>query len=123
MCASVKTQSDETRRRYRADAKPESAAFMRLASWLVRPTPPPLPVGIAVCALVVVAETLIVYPLGRVARADELAVVYMIGVLAVAMIWGFRLAVVASVASALAFNFFHVSPVAEFSFADDLNWF
>ncbi|GAA4244554.1 sensor histidine kinase [Dactylosporangium darangshiense] len=96
---------------------------MRLVSWLVRPTPPPLPVGIAVCALFVVAETLIVYPLGRVARADELAVVYMIGVLAVSMIWGFRLAVVTSVASALAFHFFHVPPVGKFSFADNLDWF
>ncbi|WP_426502503.1 DUF4118 domain-containing protein [Dactylosporangium sp. McL0621] len=71
----------------------------------------------------VIAETLIVYPLGRVARADELAVVYMIGVLAVAMVWGFRLAVVTSVASALAFNFFHASPVGEFSFAAGLDWF
>ena len=39
----------------------------RLVSLVVRPTAPPLSVGLAIAALLIVAETLVLYPLKVVA--------------------------------------------------------
>ncbi|GAA4244550.1 hypothetical protein GCM10022255_008040 [Dactylosporangium darangshiense] len=94
----------------------------QLGSWLVRPIPPPLTAGITVGALLVVLETLLVYPLGHVTQRDTLALVYIPGVLAVATLWGFGLAAVMSVASALAFNYFHVPRIGTLTFADSKDW-
>ncbi|WP_327000643.1 DUF4118 domain-containing protein [Dactylosporangium sp. NBC_01737] len=93
-----------------------------MATWLVRSTPPPLAVGITVAALFVVAETLLLYPLARIAQREALAVVFMVGVLAVSTVWGLRLAVVTSVVSAVAYNYFHVPPVGRLTAADSQDW-
>jgi hypothetical protein len=45
-----------------------------------------------VAALLIVAETILLYPLTRVASAGVLGAVYLLGVLIVAIGWGFWLA-------------------------------
>jgi signal transduction histidine kinase len=87
----------------------------RLVSQIVRPTPLPLSVGIAVAVLLIVAETLVLYPLKGAASDPPWGAIYALGVLIAAMGWGFGLAAATSVASALAFNFFHLAPTFRFA--------
>src|SRR6478609_7191683 len=80
----------------------------RLVSLLLRPTAPPLALGVVVAAFLIVAETVLMYLLTHVAPGMAFGVVYLIGVLVVSTGWGFGLAAMTSVASALAFDYFHV---------------
>jgi signal transduction histidine kinase len=82
----------------------------RLVSLLLRPTTRSLTVGIVVAATLIAAETLLVYLLKQVAPGMAFGVIYLIGVLVISTGWGFGLAVTMSVASALAFDYFHVQP-------------
>ena len=88
-------------------------ALMRLGlpSPLVRPAAQPLKWGLVVAASLIMAETLVLYPLKRVAPVNVLGVVYLLSVVVVAIGWGFWLAAATSVASVLAFDFFHIPPV------------
>src|ERR1700676_4078861 len=81
----------------------------RLLSLLLRPTP--LGFGLAAALAFVVAETLVLYPLEQLAFETALVVVYLLGVVVVAIGWGFWLAAATSVASGLAFDYFHIPPV------------
>jgi signal transduction histidine kinase len=82
----------------------------RLVSLLLRPTTRSLTVGIVVAATLIAAETLLVYLLKQVAPGMAFGVIYLLGVLVISTGWGFGLAVTTSVASALAFDYFHVQP-------------
>jgi PAS domain S-box-containing protein len=64
-----------------------------------------------VSASLVAGETLILYPLKVLAPEDTLGIVYALGVVIVAIIWGFWLAAATSVVSVVAFDFFHTPPV------------
>jgi K+-sensing histidine kinase KdpD len=94
----------------------------RPLSLLLRPTPPPAGIGLLVAAAFVAVETLLAFPLREVAPATSLGVVYLIGVLVVSTAWGSVLGAVTSVASALAFNFFHIPPTGRFTIAIGQNW-
>jgi signal transduction histidine kinase len=76
-----------------------------LVSLLLGPTAPPLALGIAIAAGLIVAETAVIYLLESVGVAHDggFGVVYLLGVLVVATGWGLGLAVTMAVASALAF--------------------
>ncbi|WP_238006330.1 DUF4118 domain-containing protein [Dactylosporangium sp. AC04546] len=87
-------------------------------SRLVRPTPPPFGLGIAVAAVLIVVETLLVYPLRRAMAPLDPGMVYIIGVLATSMVWGMRLGLATAVTSTLAFVYFHVQPVGRFAVSD-----
>jgi PAS domain S-box-containing protein len=78
---------------------------------LTPPTAPPLTLGLMVAASLVVGETLILYPLRAFAPADTLGMVYALGVVIVAIMWGFWLAAATSIVSVVAFDFFHTPPV------------
>jgi two-component system, OmpR family, sensor histidine kinase KdpD len=83
---------------------------------------PPTALGLLVVALSVAAATGLIYPLTQVAPIVSLGVVYLLAVLIVSTYWGLALGVVASLASAAAFNFFHLPPVGRFTLADSRNW-
>jgi two-component system, OmpR family, sensor histidine kinase KdpD len=70
----------------------------------------------------VVAATSAIYPLKAVAPTVALSVVYLPAVLLVSVYWGLALGLVTSLASAAAFNFFHIPPVGRFTIADARNW-
>src|SRR6476646_1349461 len=82
----------------------------RLVSLLLRPTTRSVTVGIVVAATLIAAETLLVYLLKQVAPGMAFGVIYRVGVLVISTGWGCGLAVTMSVASALAFDYFHVQP-------------
>jgi signal transduction histidine kinase len=92
----------------RTDDRAGIAAQLR--SLVVRPTPPPLALGLVAAALLAAAETLVLYPLKQIAPASSLAFVYLLGVVAIAIVWGFWMAAATSVASAVVFDYFHIPP-------------
>ncbi|MDT5007127.1 MAG: hypothetical protein QOJ24_4303 [Mycobacterium sp.] len=75
---------------------------------LVRPTAPPLAVGIVVAASFLAAETLLVYLLERIFPGVPFGVVFLLGVLVVSAGWGFGLAVSTTLVSALVYAFVHL---------------
>lgn len=76
----------------------------RVLSVLLSPASPPLAVGVAVAVSFIVTETVVVYLLKQVAPTERLAVIYLLGVLAVSAIWPFGLALATSIASAIAYD-------------------
>jgi signal transduction histidine kinase len=80
----------------------------RLAGLLVRPTAPPLAVGIVVAACFIAAETLLVYLLEKIFPGMPFGVVFLLGVLVVSAGWGFGLAVSTTLVSALVYAFVHL---------------
>jgi two-component system, OmpR family, sensor histidine kinase KdpD len=81
-----------------------------------------LVVGVGVAALAVAATTALVYPLAQVAPVVALGVVYLVAVLLVSSLWGAWLGYATAVASALAFNFFHIPPTGRFTISEGENW-
>jgi signal transduction histidine kinase len=82
----------------------------RALSLLMRPTSPPLALGIGVAVVLTAAETLVGYPLRHIAPEISLGVVYLLGVLVVSTVWGLALGVATAVLSTAAFDFFLVGP-------------
>ncbi len=81
--------------------------------------PPSFGWGLLAGCAAVAASTLLVYPLKDVAPAVSLGIVYLPGVLLVSTVWGWRLGLGTAVASALAFNFFHIPPTGRLAIAAD----
>lgn len=79
-------------------------------------------VGVVVAVTAIALTTLLVYPLREVAPAVSLGVVYLLAVLLVASIWGVWLGVLTALASAAAFNFFHIPSTGRFTITDAENW-
>jgi two-component system sensor histidine kinase KdpD len=75
-----------------------------------------------VAAVSVAAITGLIYPLRQVSAASSNGVLYLLAVLLVSTVWGLRLGIATSVASALAFNFFHLPPTGRLTIADAENW-
>lgn len=90
--------------------------------FLLSPDPPPKRVGVLTAVALVALCTLIVYPLKHAAPVVSLGVVYLLAVLVVSATWGAWLGVASAVASALAFNYFHLPPVGELTVRDSSNW-
>jgi K+-sensing histidine kinase KdpD len=92
-----------------SDVGPSSSAMSgRLVGLLIRPTAPPVAVGIVVAASFIVAETLLVYLLERVVPEMTFGVLFLLGVLVVSAWWGFGLALATTVANALVYAFVHL---------------
>jgi two-component system, OmpR family, sensor histidine kinase KdpD len=77
---------------------------------------------VLVAALAVGCTTALVYPLSDVAPVVALGVVYLVAVLLVSSIWGGWLGIATAIASALAFNFFHIPPTGRLTISEGENW-
>jgi signal transduction histidine kinase len=93
----------------------------RLLSLLLRPTPPPAVLGLVVAASFIVAESLLVLLLKYVAPGSLFGAIFLLGVMVVAIGWGFGLTAATSLASALAFDYFRNWP-ADFVLTEPQNW-
>jgi GAF domain-containing protein len=89
---------------------------------LLRRATPPLTLGLAVSASLVLAESLLGYLLSGVAPEGTLGVVYLLGVVVVAMAWGFWMAAATAVVSTLAGDFFLVKPIGSLTMTDPRDW-
>lgn len=90
--------------------------------FLLTPEPPSKRVGVLVAVALVGLCTLVIYPLKQAAPVVSLGVVYMLAVVVVSVTWGVALGVGTSLASALAFNYFHLPPTGQFTIRDADNW-
>lgn len=89
-----------------ADTTAGSASAAQLSRPL-RPTSPPLLLGVAVAALLIAAECALVSQLERVGPGNIFGVVFLLGVLFIAILWGFVLGMAMALASALIYVHFH----------------
>lgn len=80
----------------------------RLLRLVLRPTSPPLWLGVVVAVGFIVAETLVMFQLRRVAPEHAFGAIFLLGVLVVSASWGFGLSVATSVASATVYAYFHL---------------
>jgi hypothetical protein len=91
-----------------------------LVSLRMRPTAPPIWLGIAVAASLIVIETVAVVDLKRL-TGQPFGTLYIVDVMVVSTVWGFGLSAMTSVATAIAYTDFrdwphtHVGP-------DELGW-
>jgi signal transduction histidine kinase len=79
----------------------------RVLPLLLRPKAPPLALGLVVAALMITGESFLVYRLKEVAPGNIFGVVFLLGVLVVATVWGFWLGALTSLASAIVYVYFH----------------
>jgi signal transduction histidine kinase len=79
----------------------------QLFSRLLRPTSPPLLLGIAVAALLIAGESVLVNLLERVGPGNIFGVVFLLGVLVVATLWGFWVGTAMALVSAVVYVHFH----------------
>ncbi len=83
---------------------------------------PSLTAGVVVGAFAVAAMTAVIYALKSLAPTVSLGVVYLPAILLISVYWGLWLGIATSLASALAYNWFHIPPAGELTIADSRNW-
>jgi two-component system sensor histidine kinase KdpD len=79
-------------------------------------------VGLLVAGLAVAATTALIFAIRPHVPVLSTGVLYLLAVLLVSSTWGLWLGLLTSVASALAFNFFHIPPTGRFSIGERANW-
>ncbi len=82
----------------------------------------PRTLGLLLVIFAVGATTVVIYPLREVAPEVSPGVVYLLAVLLVAVYWGLAFGLLTSLASAAAFNFFHIRPTGRLMIADSAHW-
>jgi len=92
------------------------------SSLLVRGARPPVWLGALVSVLAVAATTALIFPLREVVPVVSTGVVYLLAVLLVSTWFGLWAGLGTAVASALAFNWFHIPPTGRFTIAEPENW-
>ena len=78
--------------------------------------------GVLASIAAVALTTALIYPLREVVPAVSTGVTYLVAVLLISTIWGFRLGLLTAVLSALCFNWFHIPPTGRLSIAEGENW-
>src|SRR3954471_22680279 len=78
--------------------------------------------GLLVAVLAVAATTGVIYALRPHVPVLSTGVLYLLAVLLVSSKWGLWLGLFTSVASAAAFNFFHIPPTGGFNISESGNW-
>jgi two-component system sensor histidine kinase KdpD len=78
--------------------------------------------GVLVASIAVAATTGVIFLLRPHVPVLSTGVLYLLGVLLVSSRWGLWLGLLTAVASAAAFNFFHIPPTGRFTISDPANW-
>jgi two-component system sensor histidine kinase KdpD len=89
---------------------------------LLRDSPRSPWVGLLVGIGAVAATTALIYPLREITPEESNGVLYMLAVLLVSIYWGLGPGLFSALASALAFNFFHIPPTGGFTIAEPQNY-
>jgi two-component system, OmpR family, sensor histidine kinase KdpD len=88
-----------------------------------RRSPADLAVGVLLSVAAVAVVTAVIQLIKPYVPVLSLGVLYVFAVLPIAVVYGLGFALAVSVASMLAFNWFHLPPVHTFTLADSENWF
>src|SRR5262245_54092752 len=89
-------------------ARDQPSLSRRLMAVVVRPSAPPLWLGIIVAASFITAETMLVHVLREIASDNSFGAVLLLGVLVVSSGWKLLLALATSLVSALVYVYFHL---------------
>jgi signal transduction histidine kinase len=84
-----------------------------LLATVVRPTTPPLSLGILVALVFIGGETLLVHRLKQLGP-ESYGAIFLLGVLVISAGWGFRLAIATSLVSAVVYFYFHMDETLNF---------
>ncbi|MCW2950836.1 MAG: integral rane sensor signal transduction histidine kinase [Conexibacter sp.] len=98
-----------------ARRRPSSSLLL----WDVRPS---TLVGLAAGALAVAAATAVIFPLKHSVPAVSTGVIYLLAVLLVSTWFGLWVGLATALASAAAFNWFHIPPTGRLTISDPQNW-
>jgi signal transduction histidine kinase len=93
-----------------------------LLSMLQRRTRPPLTLGILVAVLCVVAETLLAELLEQITTMLTLGIMYLLGIVLVAAVWGPWLGMATVVISAMALDYFFLPPIGSLTLYKPGDW-
>jgi hypothetical protein len=93
-----------------------------LLATLQRRTRPPIALGILVAALCVAGATLLAGLLKQITPVYTPDVLYLLGILAVASVWGLWLGMATAVASTIALDYFLIPPTGSMTLAADKDW-
>ena len=115
--------SGTTSSRGESDPQTQPAPFhTRLSALALHPTAPPLLHGLAVGVSAIMAEGLAVYLPTKSSAGNLFGVIFLLGILVVSTIWGFRLGLLMSLATALVYAHLHqLATGNSFTGADDWN--
>jgi PAS domain S-box-containing protein len=117
---------EDSRHRPLADRLSDARLRLRVlrpsfVSLLMRPTAPPIWLGIALAAGLIVVETLAVIYL-RQLTGKPFGTLYMIDVMVISTVWGFGLSSITSIASGMAYAYFRTWPNTQFTLNDASFW-
>jgi signal transduction histidine kinase len=93
-----------------------------LLALVQRRTRPPLALGILVALLCVVAETLLAYFLQQITPVRSLGILYLLGIVMVASVWGLWLGMATALVSTIALDYFLIPPVGSLTFDKAESW-
>src|SRR4051794_34975807 len=94
----------------------------RLLSLLQRQARPPIMLGAVVALACITAETLLALWLRGVTQVHSLGVLYLLGIVLVASIWGFIAGAATALASTIALDYFLLPPVGSLSLSMGEDW-
>ncbi len=103
-------------------ADTQTPTFPRGGSLRLRGSTRSPAVGLVVALGAVAATTALIFPLRQVTPAVSNGVLYLLAVLLVSTYWGLWLGLLTALASALAFNFFHIPPTGQITIGDPQNY-
>ncbi|GAA2616476.1 hypothetical protein GCM10010399_54270 [Dactylosporangium fulvum] len=91
------------------------SARRNLLEILLPVTPPPVGLGLLLAAVLIVAETLVLFAIDGSSPGGARGALYLVGVLVVASVWGRVPGIATAAVSTVAFNYFHVAPTGRLS--------
>ena len=94
----------------------------RLLTMLQRRTRPPLPLGILAGISCVVAETLLAELLKEITPVRSLGILYLLGIVLVASLWGLWLGMATATVSTVALDYFLIPPVGSLTLDKAESW-
>jgi signal transduction histidine kinase len=92
-----------------------------LRALVLRPTPPPIAVGIVVAIVAIAVETLVIRLLELEAPGEAFETIYFVGVVLVSAVWGLGLAIATALASTIVLAYLRYSVTEQFSPFDITN--
>jgi len=93
-----------------------------LLAMMQRRTPPSLALGILAAGVCVLVETLLAELLAQITPVRSLGVLYLLGIVVVASVWGLVLGMATALVSTIALDYFLIPPIGSVTFGKAEDW-